>query len=323
MEELLEFDFGELPLVSSGPPRLSVSALRDYRRCPRYYYEKRINKRPEKVTHHMAAGNIVHSAFYMAYAEPVVHHSTQTGRSKIGWRVTGEFAPQKASALFTALWNRVPVRPGSSDETRQKAEQAERQILSELPAPLHAAYALLADDVPYVENFAPGSVKALKGEKQHELKAGWGEHFKKMLEASLEQPFSYPVREIEREVNFYLGGVEMKAYIDIVLDASKEYGDGAEVHIDLKSGYSKPNEEELYFDDQIQTYYLAGNPREFWLYHMRSGELFAIDRNQPLIDSLNGMAAQDAISIENEFFPKRFDKSECSRCAYRKICHGI
>jgi CRISPR/Cas system-associated exonuclease Cas4 (RecB family) len=318
MIETFDFEFEQLAQSSL---RLSVSALRDYRSCPRYYYEKRINKRPEKVTHHMAAGNIVHDSFYMAYGRPVMDSSI--GVRRVSWEPHGSFTPHHAQMMFRALWQRVPVGEGSHDKTVRSAEKQELLTLERLPSELRSSYEVLASTTPFVKNFVNGQTKRLKGSTQAELKEGWGEHFQEMLDNSLTDPLPFPVIDIEREYAFQLGGVSMKMFGDLVLDASKKYEPGAEIGVDLKSGYSKPSEDELMMDDQMQTYYVATGAREFWLYHLRSGEIFPIERSEPLIESLHEMAAQDAISIENEFFPRRYDKSQCARCAYRKACHGV
>lgn len=316
MDEDLEFDFGdveETPTTPEAPAlRLSVSALRDYRRCPRYYKFKRIDKKKEVMTHHAPAGNLVHSSFYMAYGYPVIASNPTTGRTKLEWRVSGDFDPKNGPAMLKALWYRDPM--GS--------EEIEGQIYDELPPHLHNAYALLADDLEHVNNFKPGQKKALKSPDQAVLRDAWFEEFKAMLESSLEKPLSYPVMQIERMRRFVLGGIDMVAFYDLTLDSSRVHGTDGTTTVDLKSGQTKPSEAELYFDDQVQTYYSGDDPNDFWLYHLKSGEIFAIERNEPLIASLNEMAEQDALSIQAGFFPKRYDKQICSRCPFRKECHG-
>lgn len=319
MDDELEFDFGDLETTTPSedgqpaPLRLSVSALRDYRRCPRYYKYKRVEKKREVMTHHAPAGNLVHSAFYAAYGYPIIRANPTTGRDKLEWRVSGDFDPKNGPAILKALWYRDPM--GDPD--------VEGKIYDELPSHLHNTYALLADDLEHVNNFKTGQKKALKADSQEALRDAWFNEFESMLISSLEKPLSFPVVSIERSVRFTLGGVEMLAYFDLTLDSSKLHGEGGKTVVDLKSGQTKPSEAELFSDDQVQSYHAADEPDDFWLYHLKSGEIFSIERNEPLIQSLNVMAEQDALSIQSGFYPKRYDKQVCSRCPFRKDCHGF
>ena len=302
--------------------RLSVSALRDYRRCPRYYKLKRIDKVPDPMTHHAPAGNLVHSSYYMAYGYPTIANLGKTGRSKLEWQVSGDFDPHSATRLFEALWWREAVTDPEDKAQVIAAEEQEYKTLESLPNNLHQAYLLLADDLQDVNNFVPGIKKSLKGRGQKELRAGWFEHFKEMLDNSLKHPLPHPVKSIERAVRFVLGGVDMLAYLDLVLDGELRHGLDEEIGIDLKTGYNKPSADELYFDDQIQTYRMATGVADYWLFHMKSGEIFSIDNNSKLIQSLDEMAEQDALAIASNYFPKRYDMKVCSRCVFRQHCHG-
>lgn len=310
-------------MAEASSLRLSVSALRDYRKCPRYYAFKRIDKIPEIMTHHAAAGNLVHASFYMAYGYPVVDHNLQTDRTKLRWEVSGDFSPKNAIAMLEALWWREPVRDHNDEEEIERAEAKEEEILEKLPEHLHQSYLLLADDNPEVTNFVPGMKKALKGNSQKSLREGWFGHFKEMLVSAVQQPLPYPVKEIEREVRGTIGGINMLAYLDLVLDGALRFGPDSEIGIDLKSGYNKPSTDELFMDDQIQTYRKLTGVDDFWLFHMRSGEMFSVDYNEKLVESLEVMAEEDALAIEMGYFPKRYDKQTCNRCAFRKHCHGV
>lgn len=298
----------ELP---SAVPRmqLSVSALRDYRRCPAYYQYKRIHKVPEYVSHHMAAGSILHASYYSAYATPYLEMD-EHGRTKVKWTVHGDFVPAIAYQVFEALWDREPNNPLKTEEIFDKLGQRSVEAQN--------TFAVLADNVNHVQNFSRGKRKALQVTDQAALKDAWGEYYHDVLDKAIHTPLPAPIQEIERHVTYDMGGVTMIGYLDIVLNS----GSG-ELIIDLKSGEDKPNTNELSFDDQMQSYYTTSpNIEQIYLLHMRSGELLKVPRNDKLIESLQEVAAQDALAISEGYFPKRFDKAVCSRCPYRKICHG-
>lgn len=297
-----------------GRKRLSVSQLRDYYRCPRYYKLKRIDKLEEEKKHYLAAGNVVHNSFYTAYAFPVEEYDAEFDRMKVRWEVTGDFEPAQALAIYDLLY------------WRSKNEAGESQLDRDYPiGDLDRMYRLLDEDTPVVDNFTKGRKKALRADSQDKLREGWHEHYRDMLEKSLATPLPYPVVDIERKINFVLGGNPMVAYIDLVSDGSKDYGPGTEIFTDLKTGQNKPSTNEIYFDDQAATYYYAGGSKvqDFQFYYMNSGSLLAVDRNQGLIDTLPHMAEDAAINIQNEHYPRAFDKQKCSWCPFSKECLGI
>lgn len=213
--------------------RLSVSAIRDYQKCGRFYYYKRVVKIPESRSHHADSGTLVHNTFYAAYATPE-RRGTPSGRNKTAWKVHDDFKPRLALALFDLFWNRVTVGQPFEELFSGVREPLFHNSATE-EEELREAFRALEDEMPVVTNFKPGQLKTLgKGQKltQHQLKAGWGDHFRNMLEASLKEPFRHPVKEIEREVVYRLGTTEMLGYVDIVLETLG----GEEVFIDLKTG---------------------------------------------------------------------------------------
>lgn len=279
--------------------RLSVSALRDYNTCGHYYYLKRIVGKDAYNSHHAAAGSLVHDSFYMAYGRPV-ELIDKGNFKKVRWEVTGEFHPEYALAMFDALWWGDPGRLGEHANV------------------LTPYYEMLAQTTPPPENFVTGQKKALKASSQEALRAAWCEHYREMLEGGVAQPFDLPVKEIERELTYTLGEHEAVGYADIVLENPNT---GGEIYVDLKSGYNKPNEQELFFDEQMMSYYQTG-PEDIWYYHLRSGELIAVDENVPLQRMIAEVANQTAVAIDSGYFPKRFSK-DCVRCPFRVECIGI
>lgn len=304
----------EEQLIVPGRKRMSVSAYRDYRKCPRYYKLKRVDKHQEEKKHYLAAGNVGHNAFYMAYGFPAEEYDEASDRMKMKWQVTGDFRPHDAMLMYELLYWRHIDEDGN-------------RVLDdgmEIPEHMSRAFSLLNEDTPVVDNFVRGRKKALKSDSQEELREGWHIHFKEMLEKSLKAPLPYPVVDIEREVWFVLGGTQMVAYIDLVLDGSDAHGEGSEVFVDLKTGQTKPGANELFLDDQVATYYYAGGEQvhDFFMYYMNSGSLLAVDKNDALIQTLPEMAEQDSINIQNEHFPRAYEKQKCSWCPFRKECFG-
>lgn len=275
--------------------RLSVSALRDYTFCGEYYRLKRVAKfaPSDGMTHHRAAGKIVHSAYYYAHANPVLVE--QEGRhNQVKWELTGAFDPARARAMFWTLWNR--------DDTGLQGEE-------------HEHYLALIDDLPPWRevNFTKGLTKALKAESQAERRAGWGEHYAAMLDEALSVPLPGKLVEIERAVDYEVGGVSMLGYIDLVV----ELEDGTEGFLDLKSSWNKPAEDKLPYDLQQQLYFLSGASR-IWLWYMRHG-LFEVPRNFTFIDALTRSVPMTAEAIKVGFFRPRCD-SECAGCEFLHAC---
>jgi hypothetical protein len=195
----------------------SVSALRDYHKCGHYYKLKRIDKLPSTDTHHMAAGSLMHDAFYMAYAEPI--DVVDNGKfAKAKWEVHGAFTPERALEMFEALWERKPHKNWGKSSV------------------FHPMYErLIATNEP-VKNFKPGAKASLKGKNQKELRAGWKQHFEEMLRGALKEPFKFPVVEIERRIEYSIGSTQAVGYIDVVL---RDPADNGEIFVDLKSGLGK------------------------------------------------------------------------------------
>lgn len=212
---------------STSPKRFSVSAIRDFQRCSFYYKLARVDKVPEeRTTHHRWAGSVVHAAFQLAYAQPLAGAVSSSGRVKTDWNVDNAGTIDDSLELFDMLWS----GQRTEDDPLVGPNRAQR------------AYDVMVSDPqmqpPPLSHFAKGNTKALgKGQRLsgRELKEAWGEHFRKMLLGSLEQGLAYPVKEVEREVHYHLGGVPMIGYIDLVLEDPL----GGEVYVDLKSGFGE------------------------------------------------------------------------------------
>lgn len=297
-------------------PRLSVSALKTYNSCPKKYWFEKVSGEPVEYTHHMDAGTLCHTAFYMAYgtpgeivyvgAKPGLHDKLAAGIPlvegedyrylKTSWTVREGFHPEDGVAMFSALWHRDPELLGEDRELR-------------------AAYDKLAQTDAQPSNFVPGPLKDLKVGNPKKLAENWYAHYLKMVEQSLAQPLEYPVVEIEREVEYMLGSQKCVGYIDLVLA-----GPQGDIFVDLKSGYSKPNSRDLFFDEQMNCYYRL-QPTDIWYYHLRSGEILPVDENLSLQTFLDRVADQVALAIENNYYPERYSK-DCLYCAFRQKCIG-
>lgn len=278
--------------------RLSVSAIRDYQRCGRYFYFKRIRKLPDPMSHHAPAGSLIHSCYYAAHAIPSIQgKSPQT----VKWTPTGHFNPELAMSLFHALWDGTP----SDDIQTLELQQ------------------IIQSELSPVANFRAGQLKSL-GKGQHwtqaQLKEAWGHYYATMLQNALQVLLPYPIAEIERKVTWKQGDAEMLGFIDLVLDA----GD-TEVGIDLKTGYNKPSMKELSMDDQMHAYFLASKEADkplelFYYWHMKSGELLPIRPCEDISALLQAASQQVAHAIQQGDFKPRYTKDGCAYCTYLKAC---
>lgn len=304
--------------------RLSISSIRDYQTCPHYYYLKRVQKVPETKSHHADCGSLVHASFYAAYGEPQLELDTK-GRMKTTWKPTGEFHPLRAAVMYQALWNRQPNDPMvHEDPSGLWADQQIVNLLSkhglkdtdylEAVKWTREHFPKLSPTVGIPSNFKKGQLKALKDDNPVRLKQNWGTYFYEMLYDALQEEFQWEVVAIEREIHYQLGGEDTIGYVDLVLD-----GPGGDIYVDLKTGYNKPSKGELFLDEQIAAYY-STNPNDFWYYHMRSGELFSVERNEAAVGLLNDVARDTARGIRMGYYPKRFTKDGCAYCSMRKAC---
>jgi hypothetical protein len=81
--------------------RLSHSAISDFRRCGRYYKLKRVDKfKPDRESHSLQAGSILHTCYYFAHANPV----KQKDHWRMHWELTGRVDTQRALAMYDSLW---------------------------------------------------------------------------------------------------------------------------------------------------------------------------------------------------------------------------
>lgn len=292
--------------MTHAPTRLSVSAVRDYQRCPRYYYLARVAKVPEDFTkHQMWAGSVLHACFQLAYAVP-----SQPDDGRTQWAVDNSGTLQDCLDLFEMLWEgEMHEDPTATEYTR--AEDA----YLELKKDKHMA-------PPDPRNFAYGATKALK-DKNHDARSrAWKEYYLSMLTKSLENGLPYEVISVEHEVRYTLGDTEMLGYIDLVLQKP----DGKLVYVDLKSGARCPSDSELAFDDQMNAYYTASYngklPEEVWYSHMKTGTIMAVPKNLPMIESLEETVPLVMASIHEGDFRKR-PTSDCAKCSRRKSCMGF
>ena len=264
--------------------RFSVSALRDYHACPKRFYFKRVMKLPEPTTPNMVYGSIVHAAFYTAYAVPKANGQ---------WEVTGEFDPAWALTVYDRLTSR--------NDGDTPADNVDEVLFSQLPTLTNL-------------NIGKGRTKAMAGRE------GWTAHFRNMLSNALNAPLPNPIA-IEQRVEYRMGGTAMLGFIDMIL-LDEEVG---KVLVDLKTGYNAPTEAELRLNDQVARYYKAiPDANEFWLYHMRSGKLYAVERNEKLISFLSKEDSRIATLVNSEAdvdtkFPRRFGE-QCAYCPFSNRC---
>lgn len=272
--------------------RLSVSAIKDFKKCGRYYKLTRIDKRkPDQQSHSLQAGSLVHTCYYYAWGNP-----TKGEGWRMNWNLTGEFQRERALAMYDTLWA-GEIQGGLSGQE------------------LAHAVLLLKDQKPWSQiKFRPGQLKHLKVEGQAALKDAWGAHFRTILADCLATPLPAPIKEIEREVRYSLGGVEMLGFIDLVL----QNPDGTEDAIDLKTTHGKPSETDLTWNEQMNTYYLEGFST-IYLWHLRSTELLPVPRNLWLMGAMQESAPVVMDAIEAGLFLPRHD-AECAYCDVRKWC---
>lgn len=275
--------------------RLSHSALSDFRRCGRYYYLKRVLKlKPDKESHSLQAGSLVHSCYYFAHADP----TKIPGSWRMTWALTGRVDRNRALAMYDSLW------AGEISPNLSSADYPHFMTL-------------MSDQKPWSEvEFRKGKIVALKVEGQSALKAAWGAHFRSILAAALELPLPGKLTEIEREVKYHLGTVEMLGFIDLVV----KLPNGLEGAIDLKTTHDKPGGNALEWNVQQTMYYLTGFS-QLWLWHLRSNELLEIPKNQWLTEALQEGAESMHDAIEAGLFIPRFDE-ECAFCDVRKHCRA-
>jgi CRISPR/Cas system-associated exonuclease Cas4 (RecB family) len=270
------------------PSRLSVSALRDYHQCPKRFYFKRIVGLPEPESPHAVYGTLVHTAFYHAYAYPYADEG------KVKWVLTGGFDPDQALAVYDRLTAR--------EKWDTPKDSHEELLFSIAPA--------LTD-----LSIGKGRTKAMTGRE------GWTAHFRDMLSRALEKPVE-SLAAIEHEVRYSMGGVEMLGYIDLVIE-----GEDGLILADLKTGYNAPSESELHLNDQIARYYVAmPEAKNFWLWHMRSGNIYEVPRNDKLISFLTrtDRLVYDLIhaDVPDEVkFAPRFGE-HCTYCPFQSQCFG-
>ena len=268
--------------------RLSVSAVRAYHNCPAQYYYSRVLKLPAPTSPYAVFGTITHLSFYHAYAFP---KRTEDG---VVWEPTGEFSPKLALEVFDLLTGR------DSDHTPLDDHQ---ELLFSMVEPLDTL------------TFPKGRTKAMEGRE------GWTAHYRTMLEKAFEKPLdARRVLAVEKRVEYRMGGVDFLGYVDMLYTSDK----GLTI-IDLKTEYNKPSKQ-LYFNDQVARYYWAiPEAKTFWYYHLRSGTVFEVPRNDALIEALHNLDAQVADILSREDlpnhirFPKRFGE-HCIYCPYRKEC---
>jgi hypothetical protein len=84
---------------------------------------------------------------------------------------------------------------------------------------------------------------------------------------------------------------------------------------------SRPNDVELFFDEQMNCYYQLG-PKDIWYYHLKTGAIVEIDQNFALTEWYGQVADETMRAIAAGYFPKRFS-SDCVYCSYRAQCIGI
>ncbi len=232
---------------------------------------------------------MVHLAYYSAYAYP------EKVNEQIRWRLTGTVDPERALQVFDLL------------ATREKWDSPKNDT--------EEVYFSLVEPLTDL-NIGKGNTKAMQGRE------GWTAHYRNMLSRALETPLPNVV-DIEREVHYTMGGVDMLGYIDLVLE-----GENGLVIVDLKTEYNTPSEAELWLNDQIARYYVAiPEASDFWYYHLRSGKRLSVPRNDDLIQFLNSTDRLVAEVITDSSIPDKIKfmprfSSNCAYCYYKRLCFG-
>lgn len=301
-------------VAKTTPSRLSVSAIRDWNKCSWYYKLARIDKVPEDdhtYTHHRWAGSVVHAAFMLAYGKPIDDSATKSSW-RTEWKVDNNGTIEDSLELFDMLWDGEFISTGSEDTVGYSRAQN--------------AYRALTKDAqltpPEDRHFSFGATKALKNPNNTARKQAWKDYFRSMLESSLEEGLPYPVISLEQEAVFKQGDTDMLGFLDIVMEKPS----GGKIYVDLKTGSRCPTDNELAFDDQMQTYYTIkdekGNfPEEVWYHHMKTGTIMSVPRNEPMIEKMQETTPVIMEKIQNGDFVRNMGP-DCLRCSRRSSCMG-
>lgn len=288
-------EFGKILGNGDLPARLSVSALRDYNRCPQYFKLSRVDKHPrETQRHYMWAGNVVHAALESIYGVPVF----DAGQRRPRWELADVAKLGVANEVFDSLWHHDPSY--ANDDRAQEVYSALNKELSTPPA----------------SNFAYGQLKATKSKNHLERRDGWRVQYSAMVGQAALLGYKYPVIDVERRVDYNVGGVPLLGYIDLVLK-----GPEGEIFVDLKSG-RKPSDRELEWDDQIALYYLAGQPSSFWYHSLKAAAIYEVARNDELCRALELNTPEIMRQIQARNFPRRLS-GDCAICDLRLTCMGM
>lgn len=269
--------------------RLSVSAVRQYHRCPLSFYYARVQKFPQPPGPQAVFGTITHLAFYHAYAYPTMEGS------QVVWTPTGEFSPKLALEVYDRL-------------VQRRAEDAPSNPHEEL------LFSLAEPTDRFPLNRGPT--------KQLQSRDGWVAHYRNMLYRAFEDPLEPErIHAVEKQIEYQMADVDFLGYIDLVYEDQ----DGL-VLIDLKTEYAKPSKNELTYNDQVARYYKAvPEAKAFWYYHLRSGEKFVVKRNDSFIRTLEAMDRQVASILTDDRLPDRIKYpprfgDHCFYCTFKELC---
>jgi len=126
-----------------------------------------------------------------------------------------------------------------------------------------------------------------------------------------------PIQEVELFFNVAIGDIEFSGKIDQIRDGAI---------YDWKTATKPPDEFTLKADYQFTLYGLAYKklfgeyPRKIYYGYLFGGKVFEMKRKQVDYDYLYLVAQQVRLGIENNIFPRNYDRYGCSFCPFKHLC---
>lgn len=126
-----------------------------------------------------------------------------------------------------------------------------------------------------------------------------------------------PIQEVELFFRVQVGDIEFAGKIDQIRDGAV---------YDWKTATKELDPFTIAADYQFTLYGLAYKelfgeyPKHIYYGHLYEGRLYDLERKQEDYDYLYEVANQVAFAIENEIFPRNYDKYGCLYCPFRHLC---
>lgn len=130
-------------------------------------------------------------------------------------------------------------------------------------------------------------------------------------------PSQPPIRQVELFFNVSIGEIEFSGKIDQIRDGSI---------YDWKTTMKPLDDVVRVADYQFTLYDMAYKelygeyPRHTYYGHLYEGKLIELERTQEDYDYLYSVASQITVAIEEEIFPRNYDKYGCFYCPFKHLC---